>query len=228
MIQMSEPINKTAVLYFSLSPSVEVHNKILSSSRGQNKNILESLFNFTKSKLGNVTLDVIHWDEGKQEGDSFGDRFSHAFRSLFDLGYENIVAIGNDCPELNVGDITSAANSLKRNFPVIGPSNDGGVYLLAISKSHFNSLKFKNISWNSSKVAGELKRLFPRVKSLPEKSDIDNASNFYDFIKHHRGLKIFKWLKSIVSPVLDFIDLRIFIPERLFVLRSCQLPPPSI
>ena len=53
MIQISDPINKTAVLYFSLSPSVEVRNKILRSSRGQNKDILES-----KSTISDLEVEL--------------------------------------------------------------------------------------------------------------------------------------------------------------------------
>ncbi len=225
---MSDLINKTAVLYFSLSPSVEVRNKILSRSHDQNKDILESLFYYTKNQLGNVTLDVIYWDEKKQKGDSFGDRFSHAFHSLFDRGYEKVIAIGNDCPELSLEDITSAAGSLERNVPVIGPSHDGGVYLLGISKNQFNAVEFKNISWNSSKVAGEFKLHFPELYCLSEKPDIDNVADFNNFIKNKQWLKIAKWLKNIINPEYIFSDLRIFISERLFVLRSCQLPPPSL
>ena len=90
---MSESAYNTAVLYFSLSPGKELYRKKLSNSVSLNRTLLANLDDRAKSYLGNVVMDVIVWDENKQKGNSFGERFAHAFQTLFDFGYKNVIAI---------------------------------------------------------------------------------------------------------------------------------------
>ncbi len=224
---MPEFAYSTAVLYFSLSPRREFHRKRLSNSVTRNRLLLISLDDHIKSKLGNVEMDVILWDENKQVGNSFGERFAHAFQTLFDRGYENIIAVGNDCPELSIRDITDAASILARKLPVLGPARDGGVYLLGLTKIQFNPVAFENISWNTAKVELELAHLFPDRQILEKKTDIDSVSDIQWITKNSLLLKFIKWLISVVRQVDSIQNQIVVLFEKQFVLRHGLLPPPS-
>ena len=146
---------------------------------------------------------------------------------MFDRGYENVIAIGNDCPELNLRDITNAAALLERNSPVLGPARDGGVYLLGLTKVWFDPVAFQNISWNTAKVTVELAHLFPHHQILEQKTDIDRVSDLQWMAKNRILSKFVKWLISIITPD-DSIQKKIIILfEKQFLLQHSLLPPPS-
>jgi uncharacterized protein len=83
------------------------------------------------------------------EGD-LGEKMSFAFRQGFKNGYKNIVIIGSDCPEITSDHIDDAFQSLQISDIVIGPSDDGGYYLLGMKK--WNPKLFQNIEWSTSRV----------------------------------------------------------------------------
>ena len=85
-----------------------------------------------------------------QEGRDLGARMNNAFISTFEKGYESVVIIGTDCPQLNAGIIINAFAYLNDHDVVIGPSADGGYYLLGMSQ-HYSAL-FENIEWSTETV----------------------------------------------------------------------------
>ncbi|MGD1847529.1 MAG: DUF2064 domain-containing protein, partial [Salibacteraceae bacterium] len=48
-------------------------------------------------------------DSTHQSGNSFGERISHAIQEVFNQGYDQLLVIGNDCPELHVERLHQAA-----------------------------------------------------------------------------------------------------------------------
>ncbi len=83
------------------------------------------------------------------EGD-LGEKMSFAFRQGFRNGYKRIVIIGSDCPEITSGHIDDAFQCLQISDIVLGPSVDGGYYLLGMKK--WNPKLFQNIEWSTSRV----------------------------------------------------------------------------
>ena len=73
-----------------------------------------------------------------------------AFRELFGLGYQSIQIIGSDCMELTTDIIETGFNRLHENEVVIGPSTDGGYYLLGMNLL-IPALFYKK-EWSSEKV----------------------------------------------------------------------------
>ena len=102
------------------------------------------------------------WDEGTyrkelQQGSGLGERMEHAFTGLFAKGYEAIIIIGSDCMELTPVIIMQAFAALLQHDVVIGPSADGGYYLLGLTRMH--SRLFQNMPWSTGAVLQEtLKR----------------------------------------------------------------------
>jgi len=91
----------------------------------------------------------------KQSGGDFGERFSNSVKSAFDLGYSSLIVLGNDCPDISSAIIKNSFEKLgAENSAVVGPSVDGGFYLLGINE--YNSGLFKNIAWQTNRVLGQL------------------------------------------------------------------------
>lgn len=69
-----------------------------------------------------------------QEGDDLGARMRHAAGAVFARGYEACVLAGADAPELEAADLREAFSLLREKDAVIGPTFDGGFYLIGMSK----------------------------------------------------------------------------------------------
>lgn len=86
-----------------------------------------------------------------QLGKDLGLRMKQAFQQTFLKDeHAQIVLIGSDCAELEEGHINEAFELLKKTDVVIGPAEDGGYYLIGMSK--FIPEIFDEITWSSSKV----------------------------------------------------------------------------
>lgn len=112
------------------------------------------------------------WSEGGyskelQKGDGLGERMSEAFRRSFEEeGIGKVVIIGSDCAELTTDIIQEAFSRLGDHDVVIGPADDGGYYLLGMSK--FIPELFTDISWSTGAV----------LKQTLKKADMENATCF--------------------------------------------------
>lgn len=124
--------------------------------------------------------EVRHWLDWKEpieiqaEGD-LGTKLKRAFEDAFAQGYERVVIIGSDLPDLSDSMIKDSFKQLSKYPLVLGPAMDGGYYLIGLS-SLYTEL-FNNIDWSTSRVLhGTLKRADKagiRYFILPEMRDID-------------------------------------------------------
>ncbi|HEX9831050.1 MAG TPA: TIGR04282 family arsenosugar biosynthesis glycosyltransferase, partial [Thermodesulfobacteriota bacterium] len=78
-----------------------------------------------------------------QQGESLGQKMASAFDTVFSLGVEKAVIIGTDCIDISVEIISEAFDSLQTTDVVLGPAQDGGYYLLGLTKQ--NPVIFNNI-----------------------------------------------------------------------------------
>lgn len=86
----------------------------------------------------------------KQKGINLGERMYRAFRQAAKTKPCKIVIIGSDSPTLPVSYIEDAFNFLDKHDLALGPSHDGGYYLIGLKKNCFRL--FKGIEWSSDKV----------------------------------------------------------------------------
>jgi hypothetical protein len=84
---------------------------------------------------------------------NFGDCLLHAITRLFALGHQSAVVLNADSPTLPTSLLVSAASLLARpgDRAVIGPSTDGGYYLLGLKTPH--RCVFEDIDWSTERVA---------------------------------------------------------------------------
>jgi rSAM/selenodomain-associated transferase 1 len=85
----------------------------------------------------------------EQNGVDLGSRLLNAFELQFKR-YDRIVVIGTDSPDLPSECIQEAFESLQNHDAVIGPTDDGGYYLLGLSK--MIPAVFENIPWSTNEV----------------------------------------------------------------------------
>lgn len=112
----------------------------------------------------------------KQKGRDLGQRMSNAFQFAKDSGFKKTVIIGTDSPTLPFHFIQEAFQKLSTHDFVIGPSADGGYYLIGGTRD--SEGLFTGIRWSSDKVFKETlkraKRLKKRAALLPQWYDVDN------------------------------------------------------
>ena len=111
-----------------------------------------------------------------QKGKDLGERMGNAFKEAFQT-FNKVVIIGTDLWTVEAGDIEKAFNALNNNTAVIGPSLDGGFYLLGLTR-YLPSL-FKNKLWGTGEVlektVSDLSE--EKVFFLVEKNDIDTIED---------------------------------------------------
>lgn len=146
---MENKIKGTALLVFSLSAKKEAERKAIFGNKG--KSVTREFFDILIRQTSDIAVssgvDVLWVDEKKQRGSNFGERYANAFQEVFAQGYENVVSIGNDCPNLTTEILKSAIDQVQRQKVVLGPSQDGGIYLLGIQKKAFNPHAFAALPW---------------------------------------------------------------------------------
>jgi len=114
----------------------------------------------------------------QKEGD-LGEKMKHAFKSSFDNGVNRTVLIGSDCPEISKSLIDEAFKELAEADSVIGPSEDGGYYLIGLSR--YIPEIFDDVEWSTSSVFSSTIKALDDLGAihcvLKKLNDIDTESD---------------------------------------------------
>lgn len=138
-----------------------------------------------------------------QKGKDLGERILSALR-FFDLHGKNLIFIDTDTPSLTLSLITKAFEELRNYDLLIGPSKDGGYYLIGL-KNPYNEL-FIDIPWGTERVFSitidRAKKKNLSIKVLPELIDIDTKSDavlFYSSARNEKLTRTASFLEEILS-----------------------------
>lgn len=129
----------------------------------------------------------------KQRGPDIGVRMFNAFSDVFAMGYSNAVLIGSDIPDINDNLLNQAFESLSRDSIVLGPSSDGGYYLIGFQYPALSQEVFNDIPWSTidtyAVTLDRLKNITDSFYILNEFNDIDTFEDLKRFYKNnkHRG-----------------------------------------
>lgn len=119
------------------------------------------------------------YDKQLQQGRDLGLRMQTAFRKAFASGFEKVVIIGSDCPELSTPILQQAFQLLEEHEVVVGPSQDGGYYLLGMTE--FYPALFEQKKWSTPAVyeqtIQQLKGMNVSYRLLPLLNDIDTKAD---------------------------------------------------
>jgi hypothetical protein len=136
-----------------------------------------------------------------------GFRMGMIFRNACKFKKKPVVLIGSDLPGLTFEIFQQAFEALEKNDLVLGPSTDGGYYLIGM-KVFYPEL-FQNIEWGTKNVYKKTIDVVEKVglefKELPVLHDIDRAEDLEILRTHPKWEKIFSTvpLLSIIIPALN-------------------------
>ena len=173
---------QTAILVFSRSAIAESKHKRLAHTQSQTQDLAAQMIKHTKSTVSATDLPFFIISEEQQRGQSFGEKMANAFQDVFAQGFNNVIAVGNDCVSLSALDIIYAADVLQKSKAVIGPTLDGGAYLIGLTQKSYDFEDFKNIAWQTSDTFDQLFSYFEKnlivATTLDYKTDIDSISDW--------------------------------------------------
>lgn len=110
---------------------------------------------------------------------TLGECLHYAAAELLRSGHGAVCLINSDSPTLPIGYLVAAATALAApgDRIVLGPSTDGGYYLIGMKRPH--SGLFKDITWSTDQVFSQTiaraEVLGLSVFQLPNWYDVDNA-----------------------------------------------------
>lgn len=140
----------------------------------------------------------------KQCGRNLGYRMHNAFKFASEDGGCRMVVMGSDSPNLPISFIEGALKKLDRNDVVLGPSLDGGYYLIGMKKPCLGL--FQGIKWSSDKVLDETikksRQLKKKIAILPRWYDVDESKSLNRLIhdlKKAKDKNIAKWTKKFLK-----------------------------
>jgi len=122
-----------------------------------------------------------HQTYAAQTGNTLGERMEQAFQHVFNAGIRRTVLMGSDLPDLPGENLTRALSALDTHDAVIGPSADGGYYLIGFTSRAFTARVFQGIRWSTDTVyQATMERFAEENRSIYELSpwpDIDTMSD---------------------------------------------------
>ena len=126
-----------------------------------------------------------------QKGNDLGERIKNAFELVFSQGFRNALLIGSDIPDLPNLLIDEALEALKDYDAVVGPSHDGGYYLIAFRQDTFLAQVFSGITWGTSEVFEQTMEILRKanltVHTLPVWGDIDTIDDLKALFQDSRN-----------------------------------------
>ena len=172
--------------------ALKIQNKMLSHTLSVSKNVKERKiaevrmaitgmgFNSSRRWCKDLGINNFCFQGKGCLGEKMKRQIYKSQRILGTYQKKNIIFIGTDLPNLCHLDIVKTISKLENKDVVIGPSNDGGYWLIAFSQrfiSNNNYLPFINIKWSSSDVfkrtIDNLNQQEINIDFLDTKIDID-------------------------------------------------------
>lgn len=165
------------------------------------KSFLMDVFNVTNFLKEDVDIYLTYSNEGPfsiieplipdyiktfpQSGETLGERMRNAIGNLLDNGYDKVVLIGSDIPEVQPNNIEKAFEILDEKDVCFGPTMDGGYYLIGMKKMH--PIVFESdIKWGSKSVFYNTMEILNKanlqVEFVDKYEDIDTEEDLKNLI----------------------------------------------
>jgi uncharacterized protein len=117
----------------------------------------------------------------RQEGATLGDRMRHALSVATENG-AIVAALGSDHPTVATETIREAFERVEAGADVVlGPSDDGGYFLIALAPGALRPELFDGVAWSTDAVLGQTleraARLGLSVELLPTGHDVDTPGD---------------------------------------------------
>lgn len=122
-----------------------------------------------------------------QSGTDLGHRLRAVFDDLLADSMDRVVVVGADCPDLDAPRIDAAFVALETHDLVVGPTPDGGYYLIGLRRPAPEL--FDGVSWGTERVLEEtLARAGPlSVSLLDPLADLDTPADLVAYVARRCG-----------------------------------------
>lgn len=191
---------KNLLIIFVKNPKIGKVKSRLANSIGEEKAL--SVYKKLLLKTNEVVIDLnldkcVYYSESidqedlwensiflkaKQKGENLGVRMRNAFNEAFENSYDKICLIGSDIMELTDEIIVQAFDHLDTHDIVLGPSIDGGYYLIGMKSPV--SYVFENKKWGTGEVLkatlDDINKMLLKYFLLPILNDIDEIEDIND------------------------------------------------
>ncbi len=153
-------------------------------------------------------------------------RITTALAEVFEKGYESVLVVGNDSPDLSRNDLENAITRLEGGHNVLGPSTDGGAYLIGVQKTFFRAEEWEELPWCTTQLFQSLQEvLFKAGATQPDLlrklTDLDHAESIRRWLKRPTH-KILKSLVAFLRALISFAPMAVFVRESPFIARSVR------
>ena len=124
-----------------------------------------------------------------QKGITLGDRMYQAIKHVSELGYDRIVLIGSDIPEIKAEDINQAFKKLENSDVVFGETDDGGYYLVGMKKPQKEVFSIKSYSHENvlKDTLNELRKSKLLISYVSKRPDLDTPEDLSAYRQRMRG-----------------------------------------
>lgn len=207
------PSGRTAILYFAYRPEVEAQRKPLFPSHGHqfNAQIYHELQDELFERVTPLGLPLIHIDERQQQGEGFAERISHAVEQVWEQGYERVIILGNDCPELRADDYQHCIELLDQGSSCLVRTQHGGAGLIALHRHQYHGQHWRELEWQSQRTFDELFDCLADCRVLDRTLiELNGLSDAHEYIELHRVSDdpIAHMLDSLLNPLRSYISLQ--------------------
>ena len=162
--------------------ALDIYKQLLAHTREQSIKVDAIRLLFYSDEIVHDEWSEDQFKKSLQVNGDLGDKMLAAFKEAL-MSCNQAIIIGSDCPQLNSSIIDEAFDKLENQDIVIGPTYDGGYYLIGMKKIHKDL--FLDMTWSTSEVCAEtISRISARDLSyslMPVLSDVDYKE---DWDKH--------------------------------------------
>jgi uncharacterized protein len=155
-----------------------------------------------------------------QKGRGLGERMRNALFDAIDRGAEQAVLVGTDIPHMAPDHLEDAFDALNRFDLVLGPSEDGGYWLVGLRRKDDI---FQGIQWESADVLEQTlaaaKKHGLSVHCIQTLNDMDTEADLKD------GLPSHEWQRPYLSVIIPTLNEEINITAAIQSVQSteCEL-----
>lgn len=204
--RLAKTLNNKFAVKFCKICAEHLFNEVLKIS---GEKILPYLFYSEESDKEKIKS----WTKSKfllnsQEGKDIGEKMFNAFKKVFHNGAQKVMIVGTDIPDITSEILYDGLSALNESDIVMGPSADGGYYLLGM-KNLYQEF-FTNVEWSGSKV---FEKTLEKIKTqnlsfhlLPELTDIDTEEDLRNWLDKEQKEKVNPVRAAIETIYLSFTE----------------------
>jgi len=166
--------------------ALKIYKRLLSITRTVVSNVVSTtrLLFYSEEIVEEDLWPNILFQKYLQSNGDLGDRMEKAFETALSISHKALI-IGSDCPFITPEIIEAAFDSLDSNDVVLGPTFDGGYYMIGMKTLH--PRLFRDMTWSTETVYDTT---IQRVSALglsyatgPRLSDIDYAEDWEAYLQ---------------------------------------------